>query len=127
VLTMSTGAMHFPVQFLSGFSAYGASKAGQFRVLEMLSAECGEDVRFVTVHPGLIETAMGKKSGLIGIFPMSEKELPADWMVWATRHAEWLDGRFLWAGWDVEELEARKEEIKSKDLLTFKVKGVPIE
>lgn len=48
-------------------------------------------------------------------------------MVWlASREAEFLKGRFLWANWDVEELK-QKAEIYKKDptLLTVSLLGWP--
>ena len=40
-----------------------------------------------------------------------------------TKDAAFLSGRFVFANWSVDELEARKEEIVEKDLLKFAIKA----
>lgn len=43
-------------------------------------------------------------------------------LTWLTKEKRpWLSGRYLSSNWDVEQLEARKDEIAEKDLLTFKM------
>ena len=45
-------------------------------------------------------------------------ELPAAIMVWlATAETNFLEGRMVWANWDVEELKQRSGEIVQKNLL----------
>lgn len=41
-----------------------------------------------------------------------------------TERAKYLDGRYASVNWDMEELEARSEDIISKGLLTEELKGV---
>jgi hypothetical protein len=41
-----------------------------------------------------------------------------------TKRAEYLNGRFVSVNWDIEELEARKDEITLKGLMTEGLKGV---
>ena len=41
-----------------------------------------------------------------------------------TERAKYLNGRYASVNWDIEELEARKEEIVSKGLLKEGLKGV---
>src|SRR5262249_30319414 len=56
-------------------SAYGASKAASWRMMELISADVSSSssvpggVRFVNLHPGYVQTAMAAKSGLEGAFP----------------------------------------------------------
>lgn len=41
-------------------------------------------------------------------------KLPADFMVWlASPEASFLNGKLVWANWDVEELKAKATEISS--------------
>ena len=49
-------------------------------------------------------------------------ELAGDFTVWLTKERrEWLGGRFVNATWDVNELEAKKDEIVSGDKLRVKL------
>jgi hypothetical protein len=41
-----------------------------------------------------------------------------------TERAKYLNGKYASVNWDVEELEARSEDIVSKALLTEELKGV---
>jgi hypothetical protein len=49
-----------------------------------------------------------------------------DSLVWLSHPvAEFLNGKFVWANWDVEELMAMAEEIASGTLLTANIDGWP--
>lgn len=49
-------------------------------------------------------------------------------MVWLTSaEADFLNGRSVWANWDVDELKAKANEINSGLLLTAGVYGWPFE
>lgn len=53
--------------------------------------------------------------------------LPAHFFVWlASREAEFLKGKFVWANWDVDDLKARADEIKDSLLLRVLLNGVPL-
>ena len=41
----------------------------------------------------------------------------------ASPQANFLSGRYMSANWDVDELEARKDEVVMKDLLKMDLKG----
>ena len=49
--------------------------------------------------------------------------LPGDFAVWlASPEAEFLNGRFVWAEWDVDELVAMREKLASdQNLLTVSI------
>ena len=52
--------------------------------------------------------------------------LPGNFAVWlASAEADFLAGRFVYANWDVDELKARSEEIKTTDLLKIGLIGEP--
>jgi hypothetical protein len=54
--------------------------------------------------------------------------LPASVCIWlASREADFLQGRLLWANWDVEELKERKQEIIERNLLTIILNGFTFE
>lgn len=64
----------------------------------------------------LIIPAVCIAAGSLGDSP----ELPGAFCVWLTKERrDWLNGRYLSAGWDVGELEAKKEDIVNQNLLTL--------
>ncbi|MCJ1355271.1 MAG: hypothetical protein MMC33_005262 [Icmadophila ericetorum] len=123
VLTVTSMAAHmrFPVL---GWSGYNASKLAQARIFESIRFE-HPDVRFVNVHPGVIESDGFTGSGApVPPGGMTEGKMAGDFFAWlSTDEAEFLSGRFVWAEWDVEELKARKDEILEKDLLLTTIDG----
>lgn len=55
---------------------------------------------------------------------MTSVELAGQFFAWAaTDEAEFLNGRFLWAEWDIEELKGRKKDILDEDLLLLTIDG----
>ena len=53
-------------------------------------------------------------------------QLPAAFMVWlSTSEAQFLNGRTVWANWDVDELKGQQEEIQAKNLLVTAHAGWP--
>ena len=52
--------------------------------------------------------------------------LPASFMVWAaSKEAKFLNGRFVWANWDVDELKAAAAEIEEGNKFTTGLLGWP--
>lgn len=122
VLTVnSIAAYNF---LLPNLTSYSASKAALWRMMELVSTDVSTSglvpggVRFISIHPGAVKTAMATKSGLEGAMPETDAALVAEFITWAaSREATFLANRFAWVSWDVDELVARKEEILDKDLL----------
>jgi short-subunit dehydrogenase len=107
-------------------SAYAASKSALARWTELLQEEfsASSDVRFISVHPGAVETDMAIKSGLAGVFPYTAPQLAAEFILWATtEEAAFLAGRFAWVNWDKEKLVEKREEIVGRDLLRTSLSG----
>ncbi|KIW87091.1 uncharacterized protein Z519_12388 [Cladophialophora bantiana CBS 173.52] len=122
VVNLNTvGAYNVLVPFLS---AYAASKAAMWRMMEIITMDIQTTtvvpggVRFISVHPGFVKTAMADKSGLDGLFATTSPQLAAEFIVWAaSEEASFLANRLAWVNWDVDELVARKQEIVEKDML----------
>ena len=72
VLGTSTMAVGFAGAMLPRYSSYVVSKLATIKVNEILQAE-HPDVRFVTVHPGVVETDMYTKSEMAGL-PIDQSE-----------------------------------------------------
>lgn len=52
--------------------------------------------------------------------------LPAHFLVWLSQPKnKFLNGKLVWANWDVEELTAKAEEIQNSALLTIGYEGWP--
>jgi hypothetical protein len=52
--------------------------------------------------------------------------LPGSFNVWlASPEARFLKGKFLWANWDVEELQERSHEIQTSTQLSIALGGWP--
>ncbi|KAK6611189.1 short chain dehydrogenase reductase [Botrytis cinerea] len=98
----------------AGASAYQTGKLAICRLTEFTSVEYGgQGVVAIAVHPGAVDTE------LIKALPaqyhtnlVDAPELAADTIVWLTREKQgWLNGRYISANWDMEEIMSRKDEI----------------
>lgn len=124
IITLNTiAAYSFDMPSLS---AYASSKAALARWLEVASHDVPQDVaRFISVHPGAVETDMGHKAGIIETLAVTEAALTGDFTAWlASDEAIFLAGRFVWVNWDYEQLIGRKQEILEKNLFRTALTGV---
>ncbi|KAI1395673.1 putative NADP(+)-dependent dehydrogenase [Hypoxylon fuscum] len=126
ILALTSGAAPLPSSMLPGQSAYAASKLAQTKLIEFLASE-QPDIFAATVHPGLVETAIFKKSGgKAEAVPMDKVQLPAHFLLWmSSPEATFLNGRSVWANWDVIELKEQAEQIKSGVQMTAGMNGWP--
>ncbi|KAI1660194.1 hypothetical protein F4813DRAFT_316262 [Daldinia decipiens] len=126
VLGLNTGTMVFPIVILPGLSAYIASKLAETKIIEFLAAE-QPNVFAATVHPGLIESDIFRKSGeKAETVPLDKPQLPAHFMVWlSSPEASFLKGRAVWANWDVDELKGQAKAIESGIQFTGGINGWP--
>ncbi|KAJ5495923.1 hypothetical protein N7539_001039 [Penicillium diatomitis] len=121
-----TAAVVFPAARLQKMSGYITSKLAVVKLVEFLAAE-NPNLVAVALHPGMIDTKVFRESGADPHhLPMDTVELPGDFTVWLTSpEAAFLSGRCAWANWDVDELKAKADEIKSGLLLTSGIYGWP--
>lgn len=93
-------------------SSYIASKTALARVLELAAFDVpASTARFVSINPGAVKTAMYYKSRLDGVadIPSTDPRLAAEFIVWAaSEEAAFLNGRFVWVSWDVDEFVAKR-------------------
>lgn len=116
VIHISTAAVHLP--YMPGFSSYRASKIAATKMFEYFRHE-NPGVFVLQVHPGLVRTPMADKfapaadeMGLV----FDDVALPGDFVMWAlSGEARFLDGRFVHANWDVEELMAMRGELEKDE------------
>lgn len=115
----SMAAQGFP----PGMSSYSPSKIALCKFTAYLSQE-NPEITAVSLDPGLVPTDMGHGVPYLAGYLHDTPELSGGLAVWlATGDKKFLNGRYVAANWNVEELESRKEEIKDGDFLTFGLKG----
>ncbi|KAK3649179.1 hypothetical protein LTR56_007019 [Elasticomyces elasticus] len=112
--------------YIPGMSSYSASKIATAKLFEYLHYEHPE-LFVLSIHPGSIKTAMNAKAvGTGKPYPYDNIDLPASFLVWAASDkAKFLNGKFVWAQWDVEELSEMAETIKGTEKFTFGLLGWP--
>ncbi|KAF2480987.1 hypothetical protein BDY17DRAFT_311789 [Neohortaea acidophila] len=109
---------------------YCVSKAAQLKLMENIHEQfLPQGLQSFSVHPGAVLSEMADETVPDAFRPhlTDSTDLCGAFCVWLTRDAaskQWLSGRLLSATWDVREIEAKREEIVSKDLLKLKVQVV---
>ncbi|KAJ5105294.1 Glucose/ribitol dehydrogenase [Penicillium alfredii] len=107
-----------------GGSSYQASRFANCRLTEFLARDHeDENLIAISVHPGGIKTDMRDNfPEMLHSALVDEPALPADAIIWlAKERREWLNGRFVCATWDMEELEGKKNEVVDRDLFKFRI------
>ena len=70
IVAVSSGVVSMPPKALVGGSSYTTSKIATIKLFEFVAAEY-PDVQTLTIHPGIVETAMKQKSDMEGL-PMDD-------------------------------------------------------
>ncbi|KAF6217837.1 hypothetical protein HO133_006248 [Letharia lupina] len=125
IITVSTTGAH---QRIPGMASYGASKEALVHILMHLQEEHADKrVRITSYHPGAILTPGAKAYGFETYpIPWEDVNLPGQFALWlASKEADFLVGRFVYASSDVDELKARAEEFKNSNPLKIGVIGEP--
>ncbi|KAK4446610.1 short chain dehydrogenase reductase [Podospora aff. communis PSN243] len=124
VLHVDTAMAH--MAYIPGYAAYQASKLAATKVFEHFGAE-EEGVRVVQYHPGLYKTEIGGTTEHLGL-PWDEIDLAGGFAVWAaSEEAGFLDGRFVWAAWDVDGLKELRGRLEGdRGLFTVGLEGFPV-
>lgn len=111
ILNMSSSTAFGPSP---GASSYAVTKLVLSRLAELISIDCEEEgmISF-SLHPGGVKSEMSRKlPDMFESFLNDAPELAADTVSWLTsERREWLCGRYINAGWDMEEFLARRDEI----------------
>ena len=119
LINLPSGAAHLP--FAPTAAAYGCSKLANSKITEYVHHE-NPSWNVFNMQPGVVATDLARQAGRKA---PDQPELPAGFAVWLASHpdARHLNGKFIWANWDINELLERKEEIQKRDLLTLTLKG----
>ena len=126
VIGLISGVFTIPAGALPGLSGLISSKIGVAKLLEFLAAE-KPNLFVASLHPGMVETDIFKKSGAKKeMLPMDTPQLPAHYLAWlASPQAAFLKGKCVYANWDVEELKEQSENIEAQPILTAGLIGWP--
>ncbi|KAK9770054.1 hypothetical protein AB5N19_03099 [Seiridium cardinale] len=128
IINVTSAVAHIP--HAPGQSAYAASKLGASKMFEYIQFE-HPNLRVFNLQPGVIQaTGVASKAAAQGGYSWPQQdtlELPANFMVWlSSPFASFLRGRFVWANWDVTELEAKRQALdENPALLTLGLNGWP--
>ncbi|KAF2666299.1 NAD(P)-binding protein [Microthyrium microscopicum] len=129
IVNVSTQAIHLTTHpQIANRPAYTLSKTAGTLLFQLIAqTEPSEKLQVISYHPGIIYGDEFEKMGLPAeIF--DNVQLCGDFAVWAaSEEAEFLHGRFVWAGWDVDDLangEARKRIDSDPFYLRSSVVGV---
>ncbi|KAL5093168.1 hypothetical protein Trisim1_011954 [Trichoderma cf. simile WF8] len=104
---------------------YGLTKNAGTTLIQQIAKDTDvNDMQIVSFHPGGVLTDMARAAGAseeMGI-PFDDADLPGQMAVWAaSREAEYLHGRFVWANWDVDEVKTVLGEQIAKEPNFLKV------
>ena len=76
-----------------------------------------DGVRMFSFHPGVFYTEFFSRSYAKEDAKWGDINLPGHFCVWlATPEADFLHRRFVWAGWDVDELIAIREKVEREGM-----------
>ncbi|KAM0461195.1 hypothetical protein ACHAPV_004511 [Trichoderma viride] len=110
--------------------SYGMTKNSATLLVQQIAKDTKvDDMQIICFHPGGVLTDMARSSGAsedMGI-PFDDENLPGQFAVWAaSREAEYLHGRFVWANWDVDEVKTvlSKQISEEPNFLKVGVEGL---
>lgn len=106
---------------------YCVGKMAQTRIIEYLSEQYSADNLFsISVHPGAVLTSMAEGNTPESFMPylVDDVALCGAFCAWLSKKLAqgelgWLNGRFVSANWDAEELLSKEDDIVKGDLLKF--------
>ncbi|KAF5679852.1 reductase, partial [Fusarium denticulatum] len=121
IIYVGSGIGHWaPMAEVPGVFSYAAAKAAALKMVDYFAFE-NPHIHVVSIQPGIIATGINPDLSI----GFDTVELPAHFMVWlASKEAEFLKSKFVWANWDAQELLARAKEIESAMLLRVTLNGV---
>lgn len=106
---------------------YCVSKMAQTRMIEYLAEQyASQGLWTIAVHPGAVNTSMAKGNTPESFIPylVDDVALCGAFCIWLSKNVldgglKWLNGRFVSATWDVDELVRKEKEVVDNDLLKF--------
>ena len=103
--------------------SYSISKMAVNKFTAYIDSEYPE-INCFMLDPGVVKTDMSVAVPYLLPFAVDSPLLPGGTAVWlSSGDKKFLSGRYIMSSWNVKEIEARKEEIQERNLLTFALKG----
>ncbi|OTA81833.1 hypothetical protein M434DRAFT_85137 [Hypoxylon sp. CO27-5] len=113
VVSMTTAAI---ANVFPGWAGYTASKLALVRIMENLHVE-QPGIRVFLLMPGIVQSDMTVDS--LKPYAKDSAALSGSWTLFlSTPRAEWLRGSLVSVNWDIEEMEAHKDQIVGENLLS---------
>jgi NAD(P)-dependent dehydrogenase (short-subunit alcohol dehydrogenase family) len=110
---------------ISGPLGYSISALATNRLSQRVAESHGHEGIFcAAVHPGAVVPEIMPEGAPDAFrdFATEDPGLCGAFLIWLVKQRrDWLNGRYVDATWDVDELEARKEEIVEKDMLKMRL------
>ncbi|KAH9822071.1 [Pyruvate dehydrogenase (acetyl-transferring)] kinase 2, mitochondrial [Teratosphaeria destructans] len=145
-ISISSGLAHIPpaVSRVKAPASYPSSKIAQAKLIEHFAQENAGLLRAYSVQPGIIDTALSARGlemaddiaaaraslpwdeGIRGV--KTTVDLPAHFALWLSspEGKSIPTGRYLWANWDVDELQQRSQELRDNPaVLNLGLNGWP--
>ncbi|KAJ4366477.1 hypothetical protein N0V83_008113 [Neocucurbitaria cava] len=141
IIETNSAAAHLNIA--GGFGSYNVSKMATARFYSSLKLE-QPNLAIFSVQPGAVDSEMSRRAGYKekkdgeeyawkgegtdALGTHDDANLPASFYVWlASPEGRFLDGKYLWANWDVDELKAQTKKIESTQFLSIGLDGWPFE
>lgn len=123
IVNMTSAMSHFGAM---GAIGYNISELAVNRLTEALAqAYAADGVLSYCVHPGVVATMpppIGMEAPEARAMATDDVALCGAFLVWLVKERRgWLNGRYLSANWDVDELEGKKDAIVSEDKLKMRM------
>ncbi|KAK5796582.1 hypothetical protein VI817_005867 [Penicillium citrinum] len=121
-IEINSSAAH--LNFGPGFACYSVAKLAVFRLWDSVAA-ANPDISIFHVQPGVVDTSMNREAGGVALLGYEDD---ASFNLWlASPEARFLNRKFLWANWDIDELKAQSKEIGNGSKLDIGLVGWPFE
>ncbi|EXK25055.1 hypothetical protein FOMG_18260 [Fusarium oxysporum f. sp. melonis 26406] len=112
IISFTTGAI---ANVFPSMGGYTASKLALVRIMENLHVE-QPNMRVFLLMPGIVQTGMTVDS--LKPYAKDSPGLSGSWTLFlSTPRAEWMRGGIVSVNWDIEEMEAHKDQIVRDNLL----------
>ncbi|CAG5158682.1 uncharacterized protein ALTATR162_LOCUS5203 [Alternaria atra] len=126
VIAINSWGAHLSLN--NAFASYCVAKMAVYRLWDtVLLAK--PNLSVFHTQPGVVLTEMNLKVGGADSFKdvkTDDVTLPASFNLWlSTPEARFLNGKFLWCNWDIDELKSCAKEIESGRLLNIDLVGWP--